>query len=221
MLNLYLKYFLIILFVLFTIPLAAKPLDISVQTDTSLLENSYVFLADKPLMLEDVIDQDLFQYYHKPYINTGMLAKTIWIKFELQNKSTKPVEKSLILTSALLEHIALYSEENLKTPRLKGVTHIQKEHHTLFPSYIIKLDPGTTKQYYLEVHSKLTPVDFTLKLDDKKHFFETDQLQQFINILLIGFVFALALYSFYCFFIQKTNPIFITVFIFLLSFVNK
>jgi len=197
------------LFLFFSITLSAKPLDLSVNNDNAfVLENSELFLSDKPLSLQELLENKLFKPYGHHYINTGMLAKTIWITFELQNKSRKTIEKSLILTSALLEHIALYSEDYLDKPILKGVSHMEKEHHTLFPFYVIKLNAGESKRYYLEVNSKLTPVDFTLKLDDKEHFFERDQFQQFINILLIGFVFALALYSFILFFYTKDQSYF-------------
>ncbi len=131
------------------------------------------------------------------------MQKTIWIKFRLQNPSDKSIEKLLILTSPLLEYIALYKENDLKKPIIKGVLHITKEHTTLFPFYTIQQDAQSTKDYYIEVRSLYEPVDFKLRLEDKNEYLDEDRAQQFINIMLIGMVLALMLYSFLVSFYTK------------------
>ena len=209
MLNIHCKHFYILIFFIISMTtLSATPINIANNQAVNILENSRVYFSDNNMTLKEIIDTNRFQPYNKHYINTGMMAKTIWIKLHFTNNSDTAVEKSLILTSALLEHIALYTNKNLKTPQLKGVHHMRKEHHTLYPFYSIKIDTHSNMQYYLQIRSKLTPVDFGLQIKDEETFFREDQKLQFINILLIGFVFALALYSFILFFYTKDKSYF-------------
>ena len=189
-----------LLLLLLQIQLYAVPIDISKENNISLLHNSEVYLDKEVLSLETIITNHLFQPYQKQYINTGMLSRTIWIKFTLVNSSSQSITKALVLTSPLLEHIVLYTKGSQGKPQLKGVSHIRKDHHTLFPYYSITLEAHSSKQYYIEVKSERTPVDFTINIEEEKTYLSDDRLQQFINILLIGFVLALMLYSFVLFF---------------------
>jgi len=205
MLNYHIKNFKIILllFILLSVWSKANTVDISQNNQISLLQSSDVYLDEKGLDLQEILSQNLLRPYHKQYINTGMLSRTIWVKFTLANRSQIPIKKILTLSSPLLEHIGLYTQGSQEKPQLKGVLHIEKNHHTLFPYFNIDLDAQTSRQYYLEIKSTLTPVDFTLNLEDEKTYLSKDRSQQFINILLIGFVLALALYSFILFFYTK------------------
>jgi len=198
MLNHYIKNFKIIflLFVLFTASSEANSIDISQHKQISLLENSSVYLDEKQLTLQEVLEQNLFETYHKPHINIGASRKTILIKLRLHNPTEKPIEKLLILTSPLLEYIALYNDADLNRPIIKGVSHITKEHTTLFPFYNIQLESNTSQEYYLEVRSLYEPVDFRLRIEDKNEYLTEDRAQQFVNIMLIGMVLALMIYSF-------------------------
>ena len=202
MINTSMRNFKIILLFLLFSPfyLHALPVDIAQEKQVLFLQSSDVYFDQKELSLQQIIDDDLFQPYQKPYINTGMLSRSIWIRFTLKNTSQNTLEKVLILSSPLLEHIALYTEGYIENPQLRGVSHISKDHSTLFPFYPIVLKAHTSKTYYLEVRSKLTPVDFMLEITDEKTYISKDRLQQFINIMLIGFVLALMLYSFILFF---------------------
>jgi len=183
--------------------LAAKVIDINQENKVSLLEHSDIYLDTQELNLTDILDRHLFKPHNNPYINTGMISTNIWIRFTLINKSNQHIDKVLILTSPLLEHITLYSEKNLNTPQHKGVYHIKEEHHTLFPYYHIKLPAHSSETYYIKVSSSLTPVDFTLKLHDHDIYEYEDMFQQLTDILLIGFVLALMLYSFILYFYTK------------------
>lgn len=190
-------------FILLGTYLHATSIDISQREQISLLQSSSVYLDKKQLPLQDLLGQNLFKLYDKPHINIGVSQKNIWIKFKLENSTQKPIEKSLILTSPLLEHIALYTEDDLHTPILRGVKHMSKEHNTLFPLYTIQLAPQTSTEYYLEVRSHYGPVDFGLRIQDENEYRAEDRLQQFINIILIGMILALMLYSFILSFYSK------------------
>ncbi len=186
---------LFLLFILICTSSQSGTIDISQHGKISLLENSTVYIDKEPLRLQKVLEQNLFKKYHQPHINIGASQKNIWIKFTLHNSTEKSIEKLLILTSPLLEHIALYKEDNLKTPLLKGVAYMSKKHTTLFPLYSIQIEAQTTQVYYMEVRSHYGPVNFGLRVQDENEYRTEDRLQQFINIILIGMILALMLYS--------------------------
>jgi len=203
MLGHYIKYFSLLIFFLVNNTVHAASIDISKPTELSLLEQSSVYIDKQDLNIQEIIQKNLFKAYKSPYINIGTSADNIWIKLELANFTQKPVEKLLILTSSLLEHIALYSEDALDKPIIKGVSHINTEHTTLLPYYNIHLDPNSSQTYYLKVQSIYEPVDFGLKLQDKNTYLARDRAEQFVNIMLIGMVIALMLYSFLVSFYTK------------------
>ena len=174
----------------------ANIIDISQDNKISLLESSHVYIDKKKLSIQEVLEQHLFKRYQKPHINIGASQKNIWIKFTLQNSTEKTIKKSLILTSPLLEHIALYKGNDFHTPHLKGVAYMTRKHHTLFPLYTIQLEAHTTQDYYLEIRSHYGPVNFGLNVQDSNEYRAEDRLQQFINIMLVGMILALMIYSF-------------------------
>jgi two-component sensor histidine kinase len=178
-------------------------IDVTKGEQLSLLENSTVYFSEEQLTVQEVLNEDQFETYHKPYINIGASQKTIWIKLQLQNPTEKPVEKVLILTSPLLETITLYNGNDLSNPIIKGVSNISKDHTTLYPFYTIDLAGYTSQEYYLKIRSLYEPVDFRLRIEDKNRYLAEDRAQQFINILLIGMVLALMIYSFLVSFYTK------------------
>jgi two-component sensor histidine kinase len=198
------KFQFIFLILLFShLSVFAESIDSTQKNEILLLNHSDVYLDSQDLNLTHIRNKNLFKPYKKTYINTGMLSTQIWIRFTLKNDSQKTIHKVLILTSPLLEYITLYREKDMDTPQYKGVCHMKEKHHTLFPYYTLTLTPQSHETYYVKVHSLLTPVDFTLKLHDHDSYDYADRFQQLIDILLIGFVLALMLYSFILYFYTK------------------
>ena len=197
-----------LLFVLFTALSKASSIDISKHKQISLLENSSVYLDEKELSIQEIVRQNLFNPNQKPYINIGISTKTIWVTFTLKNESNTPLDKILVISAPFIEHIALYKESNYANPVHKGVSDISKQRTTLFPFYHIHLAPHTAQQYYLEVSSKINPVDFKLWLNDENSYRKKDMSQQHINILLMGIVLALMLYSLFVSFYTKDKSYF-------------
>jgi len=192
-----------IFFILLNIHGVADTIDISQNKQISILEHSSIYIEEEQSSIQEVLEYNLFKPYKKPYINIGVSQKTIWIKLKLHNPTHQPVEKILIFTSSLLEHIALYKEDNLDSPIIKGVSNITEDHTTLFPYYNINLDENSSVEYYLSVRSLYEPVDFGLKIEDKNEYLSKDRTEQFVNIMLIGMVLALMLYSFLVSFYTK------------------
>lgn len=198
-----LKNFYLLLFLSFFSFLHAENIDISKTQPLSLLEKSEVYIAQEESSIHDILEHDLFRPYSKHHINRGMLPGVIWIHFTLQNDTNATIEKSLVLTSPLLEYITLYTQDFSTMPYTAGVAQLKQTRCTLFPYYNIAQAPHSRTTYYLKIHSTLTPVDFTLQLKDASTYLREDRSQQFTNILLIGFVLALALYSLLLFFYVK------------------
>ena len=172
----------------------------SVQQEVSLLEKSEVCFDRTRLSFAEIKHGSCFKPYKRSYINTGMQTHTIWIRFTLENPTDTPVERALVLTSPLLEYIALYSEKDQERALHNGVGKLHKSRETLVPYYMLTLPPHTVSRFYLEIRSAYTPVEFTLMLKESKHFLAEDRRQQFTNILLAGFILALATYSLIIFF---------------------
>ena len=170
------------------------------QHDLSLLEKSEVCFSKTQQNLQRIRNGHCFKPYNLPYINTGMKRHTIWIHFALENPTDTLVERALVLTSPLLEYIALYSEKDEASALHNGVGKLHENRETLSPYYILTLPPHTVNTFYLETRSKLTPVEFTLQLKEKSSFIREDRQQQFIDTLLVGFILALATYSLILFF---------------------
>ncbi|SFV90848.1 response regulator receiver sensor signal transduction histidine kinase [hydrothermal vent metagenome] len=170
------------------------------QYELSLLSRSEVCFDNNRLAFREIKHGKCFKPYGRSYINTGIQTHTIWIRFRLENPTDTPVERALVLTSPLLEYIALYIENDQESVLYNGVDKLQENRETLVPYYMLTLPPHTVSTFYLEIRSLFTPVEFTLMLKEKKHFLAEDRRQQFMNILLVGFILALATYSLILFF---------------------
>ena len=177
-------------------PVAVTP----AQHALPLLKKSEVCFDRNQLAFSEIKQGSCFKPYGRTYINTGMQTHTIWIRFALENPTDTPVERALVLTSPLLEYIALYTEKDQEGALHNGVGKMHKSRETLVPYYMLTLPPHTVSRFYLEVRSAYTPVEFTLMLKESKHFLAEDRRQQFTNILLAGFILALATYSLIIFF---------------------
>jgi len=175
-----------------TCTLYAQEIVVGDKNETiSLLSKSAVYISNdtKPP------SKNNFRSYKEDTVNTGISRKSIWVRFRLKNPSDIVRKCALVVTSPLLEEIVLYRGDIGTRGREKGVVHMQKPRDMLYPYYLIELQPRSAETFYLQIRSKFTPVDFSVKLMEPDTFFSYDKKQQHIDILLIGFVLALALYS--------------------------
>lgn len=177
-------------------PANAISIDIESPEKISLLQHSAVYIDKENLPLSVIMNEKSFSPYHQVYINKGVTSETIWITFTLKNDSAQKRDKILVLSSPLLGYIALYDTTSNTQPVVKGAAHITGKHTTLFPYFKLSLSPHTSKTFILEVKSNINPIDFGLWLQNEKAYIQEDQMQQFIDILLVGMVVALMLYSF-------------------------
>ena len=211
---LYLKYF-ISLFLLFNL-LGAQEIDISKSKELSILKNSHVYISKKDLKLKD-LNSSKFAKYSSDVINVELSKKHIWVKFTLKNGSNKALSKSLVITSPIVEEVSLY--EGNKKPKLHGVNFKHSNYETLYPIYHFKFKPNEKKEFILHLHSELTPLDFKLLVANSSSYLLKDKKHQFIDTLLIGFVLALAVYSFLVFlYVRDISYFYYSLYLLLLIF---
>jgi len=170
----------------------AEVIDPSLVKTDSLLPKSYIYIGKKKLNHDEL--QSVFKPYLKEYLNVGVSHKYIWIRLDFHNSSKKDIKKILVFSSPLLEDISLFSQK-LTLLKKNGVMFQSDKHSTI--AYIFELDfkPDSKSVYYIRVFSKYTPIDFALYLKDKESFFKKDRDRQFVDILLLGCILAMMLYS--------------------------
>ena len=180
-------------------PLHASPVDATSGVQISLLPHSDVALGGTNCTLRDILSHHLLKPYTHPYLNDGMHAHAIWIRFTLRNPTTHTLHKTLVLGSPMLEDIALYRGVEDSSPELRGRAYPDTEHTTLFYRYPIALPARTTQTYYLRVQSHYLPVAFALTLQDEKTYLAQNRKELSVAIMIISLILALGLYNFLLF----------------------
>ena len=172
-------------------------IDISKDEKLSILKESSFYLdRDNNQTIKRLLSKNLFKPYNKSQINTGVKDVTIWIKIKLRNSTNLLLNRELILTSPLLEQIALYNNRNLNHPLFKGVKYMNSERTTLYPSFSIQVEADSSTEYYLKIKSYWTPVNFKLIVNNKKNFQKEDFKQQLVKSMLLAMIIILMIYSF-------------------------
>ncbi|MFT7879229.1 MAG: 7TM diverse intracellular signaling domain-containing protein [Sulfurimonas sp.] len=187
--------------------LSAGVIDIN-QSGVSLLKQSEVYIDQNDYTLTEIIDEALFQPYNKDFIRTGVSKKKVWIKLDFTNNTDQVQEKILLFGTPFIEHIHIYDETNLSKPYVMGQAHPRDDHKTQLHYYKIRLEPYDSQIYYLTLFSNYNYLNFELTLEDEISYLEEDRVKQFINIFLVGFIFALMTYSFLLSFYIKDKSYF-------------
>jgi len=206
-----------ILFVLFcTTLLSASSIDIS-KNNFSLLEQSEIYLDEENKSYDAIVNGDYFKPYHETYLNISNAKKQIWIKITLENPTHEKQEKILLFSSSFLEHIYLFDAKGSASTR--GQAHFEQTPNTLLPYFNISLAPNSEKTFYLKVYSDYTPVLFKLLLIDEDTYVKDDKKEQALDILLIGVIFALMLYSlFISVYLKDKSYFFYSIYLFVLLY---
>lgn len=218
MLLYYLKRVFILLLFLGSSFLYAKMIDVS-QKNISLLEHSEIYLDDDNLSLQEIINAGYFEPYQKKNVNIGALKKTVWVKLSFRNKSAKKIQRIILIYSLFLEHIDFYPHDNFSTSIAKGQAHFSQSQKTLYDYFSLSLEPNTTQTVYIKTYSEYVPLRFLITLEEKKTYVEKDYYSQIINIFLIGFIFALMLYSFILsLYIKDKSYLFYSIYLFVVLY---
>ena len=194
-------------------------IDINGSEKISLLEHSSVYLSRSDIPVPKVIEEKKFKAFDKEYLNLGISKTFIYVHFKLKNPTDKKVTKALVVHSTLLEEITLYTQSDLDKGIRKGINHLDDTHRTLPYYFTVSLAPMSTKEYYLKIHSSIRTVGFSLTLENKERFIEHDRRLQAMDLILIGIVMALMLYSFFLsYFIGDRSYFFYGLYLFMLLY---
>ncbi len=166
---------------------------IDVTKEQSLLQNSYLYIGQKSISKVKLLKE--LKPYHKEHINVGVNHSYLWIKIDFKNLTNHEIDKFLLFSSPLLEEISLFSSE-LKPILQNGMLYQRDRHITIPYIFELKFKPLSKESYYLRVSSRYTPIDFSLFLRERESFLKQDRAKQFINILLMGVIIAMMLYTF-------------------------
>jgi len=188
----FVKVILIFLF-FFKVLLLGEVIDVSTKEKVSLLPASYVYIGERDIKKSDL--EKRLTPYKKEHLNIGVNHKYVWIRLDFKNSSYRKVDKVLVFSSPLLEDISLFSKD-LTLLKRNGMLYQSENHSSISYIFDMEFEPYVKKTYYLRVSSKYTPIDFSLYLQDRDSFFKQDRQRQFIDILLLGCILAMMLYSF-------------------------
>jgi two-component sensor histidine kinase len=172
----------------------------------SILESSDLYLDNKNLTKEEIVNSQLLKPYNKPIINVAQSKRTVWIHFKLKNSSSQSIQRALILNSPSLEYISLYTEPSKKA-RFNGIFY-NHNHSTVYYSYLLKIPPQSEKEYYLRVASTHKSFFFKLTLQEYEQFRRDDILNQAPRILMLGILLGLMIYAFLLAFYSRDKSYF-------------
>jgi hypothetical protein len=120
---------------------------------------------------------------------------TVWVKFKLENKSAKKIEKIIEYANPLTTDVTFFdpiSKQILKD----GLTHISPNRESLNPIFSITLEPHSSKTFYIKAYSHITTLIVSVNLWDKKSFYKHEIKHQFILAMFFGAMAIIILYNF-------------------------
>lgn len=159
----------------------------------NLLDDSAIYIDTQNSSFETVLNKP-FQKIQKTHINYGFNADiSVWIRFELSNENNITTTSVLEINNPLLEHVVLYEEKAM--PRYSGMLHVNAQQEQINPAFTIRLEPHSTRTYYLHVSNTTTALQFSLALVTTDHFKSSDKRKQFFIISFIGIIGAFLIYA--------------------------
>jgi len=181
-----------------------------------LISKTSIFIDNKNLNINQIKSQEFKQIFNK-HQNFGFNNKiNIWLKLQINNTSNIKSNQILDFNNPLLEEIILY--DDLKSYK-SGMLNINGKRTTINPIFDIKIAPKTNKIYYVKIKNTTTALQFSINLDDKKSFLNSDLKKQFLIILFIGIILAFLIYAMVLYFYAKDiSYLFYSLYIIVLVF---
>lgn len=137
----------------------AEPLVVDDRQDAVALGLHTDYLLDETgtLRLEEVMTRTDFRSGDEPALSFGFTQDTIWVRFQLQNRSEIPQTRILDVRYFLLDNVTLYAPatDGQIVALPSGRVHPQGFRPDLsrFFAFELQLPPATTQTYYLQVTS--------------------------------------------------------------------
>ncbi len=179
------KFILILLIFPF---LLYSDINISQMENTSILSKSRILITDINSTFE-TINKQQFKKYNKNHINLGAVKKALWIQFTLINNSNKTINKTLVISSPLIEKTALYSDKK----EISSILSAYKKF--LYHTFNISLKAKENKTFYLKTVSQYSMIDFSLYLKNPALQAKKERNELFQDFFFLGIISALMLFS--------------------------
>ena len=185
----------IIFFLFCTNILFALNLDNRVEM-TELFSHSKIYIdKSSSLSIEDIQDKT-FEVNNKKSLGFGYSPDlTVWVKFQLENKSDKKIDKIIEYANPLTTDVTFFDPQSNQTHK-DGLIHISPNRESLNPIFAITLEPHSSKTFYIKAYSHIITLIVSVNLWDKKSFYSHEIKHQFILAMFFGAMGIIILYNF-------------------------
>lgn len=148
------------------------------------------------LQLHEIQEKD-FHSIKKKEIGFGYAPKlNVWIRFSLNNPTSRPVKKILEYHHPLTSDLELYDNQNSKPFFKGGLFHYGMKRISTAPTTMLLLPPHSSKVFILKVSSDPTALTVRLLLWSPSEYWERESLHQLILALFFGAIGVIILYNF-------------------------
>jgi len=168
----------------------------SQKTFENLLPNAEIYIDENNIVTIDTVETQSFSKNHQKSLGFGYSPNfAVWIKFKLENKSDKQIDKVIEYANPLTTDVTFFDLQSKRTLK-DGLTHIHPNRESLNPIFEITLEPHSSKTFYIKAYSHITTLIVSVNLWDKKSFYRHEIKHQFILALFFGAMGIIILYNF-------------------------
>jgi two-component system, NtrC family, sensor kinase len=151
--------------------------------------------SENKLSINDVLNSEEFEKSEIEVPNFGVTNSDFWIKFTLTNTG---IEKSLYLELAqpIMDEIHFYDLEAGTDPVIEGEIHPFSQRKYGLTNFVfdLNLKPGTTKTYFLKIHST-EQIQAPLYVGTMKAITDSNALSLVISSVFFGIMLVMILYN--------------------------
>jgi len=145
-----------------------------------------------------------FSYLKKNSLFKGYNSNAIWIKIEMQNKSTHDIHKILSFANPTLDYIDFYDNDILKIKTGDHRKNANKEILDIYFSFNSDIKKQSEKIYYFKLKTKNSFI-INIYIEDKNaYLLKSDQAKMFL-LFFFGFILSIILYNTFLFFTVRES----------------
>ncbi len=142
---------------------------------------------------------DQWQYIDHPNINLGYVSATTWLRFNLKNNTSEPIQRLIDINYPLLDYVTLYAileNDNTATLLESGDSLAFSSRTINHPNFVseINLAANTTQTFLLKIKSN-APIQMQIKIwkSDSFQFFYRSKAS--LIFLYLGILLSTALFN--------------------------
>lgn len=166
------------------------------SSDESLLEYSQIYIDKTQSLTFQQIKDEVFEPSKSDELTFGYSPKLIiWIKLELTNLDTVPVNRILEYDNPLTSEVSFYEQNSTEPIKSEGLLLIPPQKININPTLQIHLHPHENKTIYIRAYSKYTTLIVKLKLWSAGSFQKHESSKQIYLALFFGAMGVVVLYN--------------------------